>query len=171
MNIFSRQKAGATGEGVIMMYRIVLVILIAITIFGVSAIFYNYSIDVRHSEAEILTKQVETCLSPSGTLNLDNIQKDSEKKILDYCEVKNIERFYVNVSVLVSGKVIKNLEAGDSGQTWVKAIFDNNQAGPSLVQYEPGYYKAQYNSVVSFNGQKMDGVILIESYVNAEVNS
>ena len=76
-------KRGIMGEGIMMMYRLVLVAFIAFIILGVSSVFYSHYIDVRDVEAVIMTRNFIDCITPEGVLNLSVF--DSGVKILSYC--------------------------------------------------------------------------------------
>jgi len=132
-----KNKKGATGEAILMVYRIILVSFIALIVLGTAAIFYNYEIDVRNVEARILAKKVLGCLAPLGELDLDKIDEKDSKNILDYCGIKNTGRFYVSATVyhLERREILKKLEHGDSGIVWVKDILD--ESGQPITEILP----------------------------------
>jgi len=168
-------KRGGTGEEITMIYRLVLITLIAFVIFGVSAIFYDYYIDVRDVEAGVMTKKVVNCLSPNGELEIHE----------ELCglSVFEVERYYVRVSVLDNNfEIVETLEAGDSGVEWVRNIFVPNtfedlakevksfsgQGGSkteNLKKYEPGYSFSNFDSV--YNGEAVK--LNVEVWVNYEI--
>ncbi|MBU2576976.1 MAG: hypothetical protein KKF50_04605 [Nanoarchaeota archaeon] len=155
-------KRGAMGEGVFMIYRLLLVSVIAFAIFGISSIFYAYEIEVRDSEAVILTRQVSECLAPEGVFNLDLISEDSRKSILSYCGLSN-ERFYVGVEVLnEAGDVIAEFSQGDSGSGWVRKLTQG--AG----QYDPGYRIFEYPVLIGQGISEIEGKIKMEVIVSHE---
>lgn len=165
-----RSKKAALGESVLMLYRLIMITIIAFVIFGISAVFYTYYIDVRHSEAGILSKQVINCISPEGILDLNKIS-GYENKILDYCKIKNTGRFYVNVTITgESGKEMGVLQNGDSGLMWVKDLYDSNANLNSIKQYAPGFYHPDegYNVQVIDKAGKYNGVVNIDVLVNNE---
>jgi len=155
-------KNAAMGEGVFMIFRLVLVSVIAFTIFGISSIFYAYHIDVRDAEAVILTRQVSECLSPEGVLNLDVITEDSRKSILSYCGLSK-ERFYVGVEVLnSSGNVVAEFSQGDSGSGWVRKLTEG------VGQYDPGYRTFEYPVLIGQGVSEIEGKIKMEVVVSHE---
>jgi len=161
-------KNAVLGEGVMMMYRMLLVSFIALVILGVSSVFYAHYIDVREAEAMILTKVVVDCISPEGVLDLDEI---SGKSVLDYCgfDEDEIERFYVGVFVYdEEGKGIGDLSQGDSGAKWVLDIYKKQQVASGIKKYEPGYFPWEYPVFVLSGGERINGTVKTEVLVNDE---
>jgi len=157
-----KDNRAAMGEGVFMIYRLILVCVIAFAIFGISSIFYAYEIEVRDSEAAILTRQVSECLAPEGVLNLDEVMADPEEGILSYCGLAK-ERFYVGVEVLDdAGEVIAEFSQGDSGSDWVRKITQG--AG----KYDPGYVVFESSVLVGQGISEIKGRIKIEVVVSHE---
>jgi hypothetical protein len=129
---------GAIGEGIIMIYRLVIISFIAFIILGLSTVFYAHYIDVRDAEAVILTRNVADCLT------LANFNLGVSGDILNYCGF-NDDRFFTRVSFFdSSGNKIKELTGGDSGSEWVKEIFQNKTKTKSIKQYIPGYFSGSY---------------------------
>jgi len=137
-------KKGVAGEGILMVYRLVLIGFIALIILGLAAVFYDYYIDVRGTEAMIMTREVVNCVAPSGVVDLTRF----ENGLLEVCGFDSgMERFYVRVDV--GGEI---LEQGDSGVEWVKEIFENEDKVEAIKKYGPGYFEGEYN--VLFNGEE-----------------
>jgi hypothetical protein len=155
-------KRAAMGEGVFMIFRLVIVSIIAFTIFGIASIFYAYEIDVRDAEAVILTRQVSECLSPEGVLNLDEISEEFKNNILSYCGVSN-KRFYIGIEVLdAAGIVVEEFSQGDSGSNWVKKITQG------VGQYDPGYVTFESSVLIGRGVSEMKGKIKMEVVVSHE---
>jgi len=170
-----KNKKGATGEAILMVYRIILVSFIALIVLGTAAIFYDYEIDVRNVEAEILTKKIIDCLAPSGELSLASFPKDKENKLLDYCRIENTDRFYVNIKIVdvEQNKILKIFEQGDSSAGWVREILKNspgvNPKLEKLEKYRPGYlYSSGYPINILDSGNKIKGEMEIEVVVAYE---
>jgi len=167
-----KNKRAAIGEGVLMIYRMLLVMIIAIIIIALGSFYYDYDINVRNAEAQIMSKQIVNCLSPSGVLNLDLV-KGKENAVLDYCgfDKKQLGRFYVMVNVSdESGKEIGILQEGDSGKTWIQNIF--KRTGTTDIQkYEPGYFSWNYVSNIVYSSNsiqpKTKGVLNVYVFVEA----
>lgn len=153
-------KKGVMGEGILMIYRLLLISFIAFVIMGVSSVFYAHYVDVRDAEARILARDVMECVSPEGILNLDGISVEDRKNILSYCGFgsEDVERFYVELKIENSGKVIW-LSQGDSGALWVLDIFESDQLSEGLRKYEPGYYDWSYPIYVLENGNKFEAEV------------
>ena len=153
-------KKGAMGEGILMIYRLLLVSFIAFVILGISSVFYAHYIDVRDAEARVLAREVVGCVSPDGVLNLDVLSEEDRKNILSYCgfDGDESERFYVELKVEGSGEVVK-LSQGDSGVLWVLDVFENDKMSEGLKKYEPGYYEWGYPVWVLDGGNKFEGEV------------
>lgn len=155
-------KKAAMGEGVFMIYRLVLVSVIAFTIFGISSIFYSYDIEVRDAEAVILTRQVSECLSPEGVLDLDSIPENSRKEILSHCGYSD-DRFYVGVEVLDgAGNIVAEFSQGDSGAGWVRKLTED------FEKYKQGYSVLEYPILIGQGVSEIEGKIKMEVGVSHE---
>lgn len=148
-------KKAALGEGTLMIYRMVLVSLIAVIVLGMSSIYYDYSLNVRDAEAQILSKQIVNCIAPEGKIENLSIERG---KLLDYCDIKNVDRFYVNMSV---GGL--NFWQGDSGAIWVKNLFSNGKIDTEAIEkYKPGFYSSEFPVLF---GDKKD-IIKLDVFVS-----
>lgn len=139
------------GESMLMIYRILLITIIALVVLGCSAFFYDYYLSVRDTEAVIMSKEVANCIVNNSFIDLVKL-KGQETNILDYCKIKNVDRFYVKINILdISGNSITTYSQGDSGSIWVKKIVDSNSAYFSrtnvdkLLKYDPGYSLQEYD--------------------------
>ncbi len=163
------------GEGVLMIYRIVLVSLIALVILGVSAVFYTHYIDIRDVEARILSREVVNCLAPEGIFQYNDFDYEKNKgKLLDYCgfQESEIERFYVRVRIFSDNPEIseKILEQGDSGKTRIKEIFDkfSEEKTEKIVKYEPGYFTWTYSVNLQNLDKNVGGKMEVEALISSE---
>ena len=162
-------KKGTMGEGILMIYRLLLISFIAFVIMGISSVFYAHYVDVRDAEARILARDVMECVSPNGVLNLDDISVEDRKNILSYCgfDSGEVERFYVELKIENSGKVVW-LSQGDSGALWVLDIFESDQIIEGLRKYEPGYYDWSYPVYVLDGGNKFQTEVMGQVLINNE---
>ncbi|MDH3353462.1 MAG: hypothetical protein OEL87_03375 [Nanoarchaeota archaeon] len=174
-------KKAQMGEAIYMMYRLLMVSAVAFAVFGISAFYYDYHVNVRSAESIILTREVFDCLAPKGVLNLDSIGEENYGEILSYCEIPNSERFYVGMDVLDgSGGRIEKLYQGDSGALWVKDLFGkaalagNNLLGDNKVdlknmkKFNPGHFRSEYPVFFIKDGNKISGNVEMEVLVNYE---
>ena len=153
-------KKGGMGEGIVMIYRLLLVSFIAFVILGISSVFYAHYVDVRDAEARILAREIVECVSPDGVLDLDVLSIEDRKNILSYCGFDSVEseRFYVELNVKGSKKDVR-LSQGDSGVLWVLDVFENDKMSEGLKKYEPGYYNWSYPVYVLDEGNKFSGEV------------
>lgn len=160
-------KRAAMGEGVLMIYRLLLVSLIAVIVLGLSSVFYDHYIDVRDVEARLLAREVVECLAPSGIVDLGKISEEEKRALLSYCGFDDSERFYVGVTVTDSddGGVVKMFH-GDSGALWVKKLFELEPSKLERIKkYKPGYFAKDYPVVLS-SDMKLGAWIELEVLVN-----
>ena len=160
-------KKAAMGEWIIMIYRLLLVSIIAFVILGISSVFYAHYIDIRDVEARVLAREIVECVSPDGVLDLDVFPKNDRKNILSYCGFGESERFYVELNVYFSGKDVK-LSQGDSGLLWVLDVFEDDRVSEGLRKYEPGYYNWSYPVWVLDGGNKFEGEVIGRVLVSDE---
>jgi len=162
-------RRGVAGEMLLTIYRLVIVAMIAFFVLGVSAFVYDYYLDVRDIEARILTKKVVNCLAPEGVLDLSRFE-GKEDKILDFCGIRNVERFYVKVDVSDGEKLaVWTFQQGDSGIEWIKKLFENPANVKNLEKYNLGFDSKHYSiNVLKTNGEKIKSVLDIEVFVGHE---
>ena len=163
-------KRGLIGEGIMMMYRMMVVSFVALVILGISSVFYVHYIDVRDAEAVVLTKVVVDCISPSGVLDLDGFSGDERLRVLSYCGFSDdeVERFYVGIEVFDGDEKIGGLSQGDSGAMWVKEIFDKGKVAAGIKKYEPGYFEWGYPVFVLSGGERVEGIVKMEVLINSD---
>ena len=161
-------KKAAIGEGILMIYRLFLVAIIAIIILGVSAIFYDYYINVRDVEARIMAKQTVNCLVPDGIIDLNKIKSYEQNFLKDLCGINNLDRFYVTVNVSENNNQVILLQQGDSGAAWIKDIFKNKNLVSKIEKYEPGQFNRDYPANLVREGKSVRSNINVEVFVNNE---
>ncbi len=159
-------KRGAIGEGILMIYRLIMVMFIALVILGISSVFYSHYINVRDTEAVIMARQVVDCL----TLTNSDIYSIEKNRLLAFCGYDDYEtnRFFVRVTFTNdSGKQVHILSQGDSGALWVKELFEKQEKKiESVKKYVPGYFKEDYLFFDSINNKELN--MKVEILVNAE---
>ncbi len=179
-----RNKRGETGvgEGIQMIIKMLLLSVIALGVFSLSALFYEYHIDVRDAEARILAREMSECLAGNGVLNLDGIGRVDRDEIMVYCGFSSSDRFYVGVDVMDDkGEKIEKLKQGDSGALWVRDLFGKTHeltgaviAGDAvstvdkIINYNPGYFVFEYPVFVINNGNRIKGKVKMEVLIKNE---
>lgn len=166
-------KKGTAGESIMMIYRIIIVSLIAFMVLGISSIFYEHHIDIRDVEAQIMAREIVDCLAPKGILDLDSFPAGSKNNLLFYCgfDDQEVERFFVNAVINQSNpsKNLDNFYQGDSGASWIKEIFKNNPSSVAkLKKYEPGIFRETFPVFLIYQNEQMEGSIYLEVFVNNE---
>jgi hypothetical protein len=170
-----KSKKAAIGDSVIMIYRLVLVTVIAFIVLGVSAIYYDYYIDIRSVEAVIMTKQTVNCLAPEGVLDIARFKVTPD--LLEQCGIKNNGRFYAEVSLSYAflddnQEKTLTLVHGDSGVMWVKEVYDLSSGKTlsleKLRKYKPGYWESKYPVNVLSGDRVGRGMIFIKMLVSPE---
>ena len=171
-------KHAVAGEMILMIYRVVIIAIIAFFVLGVSAFAYDYYLDVRDIEARILAREVVNCVAPAGVLDLEKF-KGKETDILDVCEIENTDRFYINVSFcqldpsFVKGVICKDvLSHGDSGLLWIKELYEGKKVD-SLKKFNPVVYvfkegEAEYMVLFNSEGKFKTGKLKMEVLISHE---
>tara|TARA_Y100000310_G_C20445210_1_gene698061 strand:- start:237 stop:800 length:564 start_codon:yes stop_codon:yes gene_type:complete len=172
-------KRAMMGEGLLMIYRLILISFIALIILGLSAVFYDYYLDVRDAEARIVAKEVVNCMAPEGVVDLSKFV-DVEKKnnLLEFCgfDKSELNRFYIDAEIMVGGDVVKKIEQGDSGSAWVYELFlkdikQGTEKTAKIAKYKPGHFFNQdlkVSVLESGSEEKKSGNIKLEVFVNHE---
>ena len=167
-----KDKKGIMGEGLLMIYRLILISFIALIILGLSAVFYDYYLDVRDAEARIMAREVVDCLAPAGVVDLAELDKKKiDGNLISVCGFKSgrWERFYINAKIVVGGNVVREVEQGDSGVGWIYDLFQKGKSTDKIAKYEPGYFSEPGFKVhVLDAGVRQDGSINLEVFVNHE---
>ncbi len=170
-------KEGVLGEGVVNIYRMVVITLIAVVILGLSAVFYQYYVDVRDSEATIFSRQIFDCVSNSGVVDLDSVL--SSESLLDYCGFEGIEGIYMSLEFYNSsrGKIIEFKE-GDSSVKGIYSLFIGPDSGVSekIKKYEPGHVFMGSDSqnyygplTIIYKNNKIKGGMILNVYTKGEL--
>jgi len=163
-------RRAQTGDGIMIIYQIILVSFIALVVLGASSIFYDHYIDVRDVESRLLVRQVVDCLAPRGKLDLDDIPNVERSEILSYCGITQSDRFYVGVNVYDdSGAEISLLSQGDSGAEWIRDVYlATDDPQERFKKYVPGL--ANFRSEVSIvhDALTFTGKINVEAIVSHE---
>lgn len=162
----SLNKRGQMAEGIHMMYRLLMVSLVAFVVFGAGSFVYTYYIDVRDVEARILAREVVECLVEDGVLDLRG-------QLFGECEFVSDGRFYVGVEVWEGDELRAEFSEGDSGALWIRDLYGKVVAtGKSvtgvegIAKYDPGYYEVNYSVVVLNDDGRFDGRMKMEVLVN-----
>jgi hypothetical protein len=165
--MISQKRADALPSGIFMMYRIVIITVIALTVLGLSVVFYSYNFNVKDVEARILTRNVLYCLTPEGYADMGDLtNEDTKYNLLSYCGYSgDLDRVYVYVEFnggSLSEPLI--LQSGDSGSVWVKEIARRSN---EFARYVPGYYSQNYEINVLMNdGSDIETInVFVEVYV------
>jgi hypothetical protein len=163
------RKRGAIGEGIVTLYRLLVITFIAFVILGVSSVFYSHYIDVRDAEAVIMTRQVVDCIAPEGVVDLVSLGI-AEGELLSYCGYSDLEmeRFFVRAVVSVEGEKVGEFSQGDSGALWVLEMFDSGELEEGIRKYKPGYSKRDFFVGVINEGLEKDGNLEVEVLVSDE---
>lgn len=160
MKQIAKSKRSALGEGILMIYRLFLVAFIAIVILGANAVFYDYYIDTKPAEAGLLGKQVYSCISENGGINLDKLN-GKENSILDYCGIKG-DNLYAHIEISFKDKT-KKFEQG-SGLAWIAGISKESLKG-SMSKNIPGEFEMEFNAEVSELSVNYPAVVKINAKV------
>jgi len=158
------KRAGASAETVQMVYRTLLIFVIAFTILGLGAIFYGVYINTRDAEARTLVSQVKDCIVKEGKVDLTGEMMRYQNNLLDYCKINGTGKVYVYVSIDKSGQNYV-FQHGDSGKTWIADFFSKKTVQDRLATYKPGYAGEIFHYPEGFNGNSFYLRIIVEVYV------
>tara|TARA_Y100000310_G_scaffold286519_1_gene310773 strand:- start:4560 stop:5072 length:513 start_codon:yes stop_codon:yes gene_type:complete len=165
-------KKGVMGEGIFMIYRLMLITFIALIILGVSSVFYTHYIDVRDAEARIMAREVVNCVASESLVDLSKFPADIKNNFLINCgfDGKEVERFFVKVNITDDlFNSIRILSYGDSGALWVKELFKKKfELKGEILKYEPGYFIENYSVSILKDQEKINGKIIVEVLVSDE---
>jgi hypothetical protein len=155
-------KRGAMGEGIIMIYRLLVVSFIALIILGASSVFYGHYIDVRDVEARILARDVVDCLAPAGVLDLNKLSDEDKRAVLSYCGYGSADEYYVGVDIVDSNDgEFARIFHGDSGSLWVRELFEGTLKTDRIRKYRPGYFNFTSPVIVGGNKMKLQLEVLV----------
>ena len=162
-------KKGQTGSGIISIYRVLMVSIIAFVILGLSSVFYNYEISVKDSEALIFARQAVDCVVLNGVLDLDSLDENRED-IFSFCgfDESESERFFLSIIINDSVREIDRLTGGDEGLVWVQKVYTSELKTDSIKKYEPGYYNGIFSVRALKEGAYGDVKMRVEVIVKDE---
>lgn len=165
------KKGSSLAEGVQMLPRLVMVSLIALVVLGGSNVIYAYHVNVRTSEAMLMTRAVVDCLAPKGIVDL-NLYKDN-KDIFSICKINGgkMDRFFVNVSIRdLGGTEVLKLSGGDSGAIWIKKLFDGvkEKRLEGIKISKPGFFPGAPGGYDILFSDYKRGKMIVEVFVKDE---
>lgn len=174
-------KRGLVGWDIPMMIiRIGMIVLVAVGIFGLFVISYEYYVDVRDAEAIVLAREVSDCLAGGGILDLNKVV-GHEDSLLEYCGFGgDLERIYVKVLVFDSSdSEVGKLEGGDSAALWIRDLFAKaDEKGvkvgsvadnvDNVIRYNPGYFVLTHDVLVLKGSSEFDGKIEMEVLIRSD---
>ncbi len=162
----NKKAETAVSEGMQMMYRIFLVLMVAFIILGISGTIYRNYIDVRTVEAGILNKKIFECFVQDNVIDMINL-KNNENTILDFCGYSEIEieRFFVQIRI-TNNTGTETYQQGDSGSVWILDTIQASQKANNFEYYEPGYSSTTYNVTIKNSANSAE--INIQTYINEE---
>jgi|ETN01SMinimDraft_4_1059930.scaffolds.fasta_scaffold23001_4 hypothetical protein len=169
MNVFEKNKRGDAGEKILMLYRMFWVLLIAFIILGSGAFFYEYYVDVRDIEAQVMAKKVMNCFGDE--FNLDEFPViEYSGKLLEYCgfSSEELDRIYILANIFVDGKVVGVLEQGESGVLWVKEIYEKDKTVDEIAKFEPGYFLNSFPMNFIYLDERKQGEVKMEVLIQHE---
>jgi hypothetical protein len=170
-------KRGVLGEGILIAYRLVIVTLIALIILGLSAVFYEYYIDVRESEAIILGRQTFDCITSGGVVELDSILKTSPESLADYCSFGVLKGVYLVAEFYdSSGSLIKEFNEGDSTISSIYSFYLQSGVDSTepIKKYRPdrvfiGLLSPYYGPIrIQYDGKEIEGRFLLDVFSKGE---
>lgn len=160
----------ATGESMIVMYRLFILGFIVFVVLGISSGIYDYEVNVRDRDAMLLTRAMMDCLIVDGVLDLDSLNEEARKNAFSFCgfEEEEMERFFFSMEVNDDIHEIDKLIAGDDNLFWIRKIYTSDLKTDSIKAYEPGYFNGVFDIIVLKNEIKLKGNIRIEVIVKSE---
>lgn len=160
-------KKAQISDAVFMIYRIVLITVIAVVILGLSSVFFEYYLDIKNAEAQILGEKIYSCVVDEGVLDIDEIKNSDlfkEGGILGYCGYDGLEGIYFEMFYFFDG-VSEKFEGGDSGLVWIKDV----DWEVDMKKYELGIYRNEEDVVfVNEEGVFNDGGLKLNIYVSRD---
>ncbi|MFA5484670.1 MAG: hypothetical protein WC260_00225 [Candidatus Pacearchaeota archaeon] len=155
------KKAEAIGESIVTMYRIFLLIIVVLLIMGISNGIYMPNINVKDSEAIILSKKITNCIRDAEEFNIEKIKKDFNSNILKYCDFKyNTEDELYNKYFISIKLDEETIMFGDDGRSWVNEILKTNTK--DLGEFKQGYSSIENTIILNDKKTKLN----LEVYVN-----
>lgn len=147
-------KRAALGDYLDLVYRLAIIGITVIIIFGTYTFAFAPSVDVGDSEAIILQKKLYNCFNPGGHFNLTYF-KEADNKIFEKCGInlskEDEGRYYLKIVYLDGNGNVKNgIGYGDSGTVWVEDLANSNRQNTGKNfwdNYSPGFSNKTYSII------------------------
>jgi hypothetical protein len=156
------------GEEILMIYRIVIVTIVAFVILGTSSIIYNYTVNTRDTEGMLLGRTIMDCIGKDSSIDLDSME-DFKWDMFGYCDLNIEEEFaFVSLKFYRGEEELEKITGGDESLEWVRKIYTSNLKVESIKDYEPGYYHSRFPMIYYYNEEMIDGEVVLEVIINAQ---
>ena len=132
-------KKAQSGEAILMIVRLFLIMIIAFAIYSITSLYLNYHLDTRPIEASLLSSQITDCIAPN--LEVNNIReiKSLGDGVLSYCNIKGAINSYIFVNITYGEDIVfleENTVHKESG-----SIYDRIGDSKKIVEiYRPGSF-------------------------------
>ena len=138
-----KNKRAQSGEAVLMIYRLFLLVIMATTIYLIASLYFDYTIDTKNIEAALMGDELFDCITPDYQLTQETLDKiDSTKKLFEYCGLNGTDLLYVKLNITDnSGKEILLLEENEKFRE-SQYIYTNPYFNTEKTQrYKPGIFR------------------------------
>jgi len=161
-----KTKRGAIEEGLLGIFKIFLVLIVAFFILGIGAFTYAYYLDIRDVEATLMARETMKCIAPEGVvLDLQKLINNKNSFLENYCNFSGAKRFYVKAIINEEGKEVVVLEEGNNNLAWTKGMFESEEITKNIRKFKPGIL-TPVSFPVLINGK--EGEIIIGVIVSPE---
>lgn len=162
-----KTKKAQTGESILMIMRLVLLMIIAFSIYFISSLYLTYHIDTKNIDATLLGKNIFECVAPNSEVALSNLPE--AEKILEHCGIKGADKSYILINITQIGKEPIAIEENTQ---YKESAYIYNMPGTdtkATQKYKPGQFKSTRDIIILDGEEKSKAVIKIEIIMENEI--
>ena len=161
-------KKAQSGEAVLMIVRLFLLMLIAFSIYFISGLNLDYHLDTKNVEANILGNLVFDCISNSGSVRISELPRENNE-ISNYCGIKGTEKAYIKINISVNGREVFSVMENSQ---YKESLYLYNLPGTNTEatqKYKPGHSEIERGAWVITGDKTLRGLIKIEVILENEI--
>jgi hypothetical protein len=164
-----RNKRGQTGEAVLMIIRLFLLMLIAFSIYFISSLYLDYHLDTNNIEASLLGNEILNCIAPNSEIDVPDGLPSTNEKILDYCGIEGRGNSYILINITFEGEEVKTFEQNARNKE-SSYLYRNTRTNTKATQkYKPGEFSIKESITIIEDSETRNGRILVEVLIINEI--
>jgi hypothetical protein len=161
-------KKAQSGEAILMIFRLTLLMFIAFSIYFISGLNLDYHLDTKDVEANILGNLIFDCVSQEDKIVIEELPSKNNE-ISSYCKINGTEKTYTSINITKKEEeIFTTLE----NPQYKESIYLYNLGKidfKATKKYKPGHSKIEREIDIVTEEKTISGIIKIEVIIENEI--